>query len=348
MKQVGATSIWGFRRLKRWLGRRALAKSPPRPTRGPVDHVVILDGTLSSLVSGRETNAGLTYKLLCENASASNLSLMYEAGLQWQSWGQAWKVATGTGINRQIRRAYGFIASSYRPGDRIFLLGFSRGAFAVRSLAGVIDQVGLLRRDAATTRNIRDVYRHYQNAPNSEAARAFAGLYCHESTPVEMVGVWDTVKALGLHWPLIWRLFEPHHRFHNPRLGRSIRHGYQALALDETRKAFEPVLWVTDADTSARVEQIWFRGSHGDIGGQLGGFTAARPLSNIPLVWMLGKAETCALPLPMGWRARFPCDDTAPSVGTWRRWGKFFFHRRRRKIGLDASERIFSQIRPGG
>lgn len=331
-----------FRRLKRWIGGRIQSQSPPRPVRGRVDHVVILDGTLSTLTPGCETNAGLTYKLLCESAPSASLSLLYEAGLQWQSWGQSWHVATGVGINRQIRRAYSFIASRYRPGDRIFLFGYSRGAFAVRSLAGVIDQVGLLRREEATERNIRDVYRHYQLDPGSNAARAFAQAYCHADVPVEMVGVWDTVKALGLRWPLVWRLFEPRHRFHSLHLGRTIRHGYHALAMNETRMAFQPVLWQTDTRHNGRVQQLWFRGAHADIGGQLGGYEAARPLANIPLVWMLGRAEACALPLPMGWRARFPCDAAAPSVGTVKGWGKMFIDRRKRRIGGDASEAVFA------
>ncbi|HHL22458.1 MAG TPA: DUF2235 domain-containing protein [Aliiroseovarius sp.] len=332
-----------FGKLAKWLKRPGTrAESPaPRPSRGPVDHVVILDGTMSSLEPGCESNAGLTYKLLCEMAPSVRLSLMYEAGVQFDNWGQGWHVATGVGINRQIRRAYGFIASRYRPGDRIFLFGYSRGAFAVRSLAGAIDQVGLLTRRHATPRHIRDVYRHYQSDPNSPAARAFARAHCHEETPVEMIGVWDTVKALGLTWPVVWRLFEPRHRFHNTQLGDSVRHGFHALAMDETREAFAPVLWRTNAQNKGRVEQMWFGGAHGDVGGQLGGFEAARPLSNIPLVWMLGRAEYCGLALPMGWRARFPCDANAPSVGTWRGWGKLFLHRKPRVIGRDASEGIF-------
>ena len=332
-----------FGKLRNWLkrpGTRA-SRPAPRPERGPVDHVVILDGTMSSLEPGCESNAGLTYKLLCEMAPSVRLSLMYEAGVQFDNWGQGWHVATGVGINRQIRRAYGFIASRYRPGDRIFLFGYSRGAFAVRSLAGVIDRVGLLTRHYATPRHIREVYRHYQNDPDSHAARAFAAAHCHAETPIEMIGVWDTVKALGLCWPVVWRLFEPRHRFHNTQLSESVRHGFHALAMDETREAFAPVLWRTNAHNKRRVVQMWFGGAHGDVGGQLGGFEAARPLSNIPLVWMLGRAEYCGLALPMGWRARFPCDANAPSVGTWRGWGKLFLHRKPRVIGRDASEEIF-------
>ncbi len=86
------------------------------------------------------------------------------------------------------------------------------------------------------------------------------------------------------------------------------------------------------------LEQVWFRGTHGDVGGHLGGFEPARPLANIPLVWMLEKAEGCGIELPEGWRERFEQDPEAPSIGTLRGWGKMFFWRKRRLIGADPSE----------
>jgi uncharacterized protein (DUF2235 family) len=331
-----------FERISHWLGaRRVRAHSPePGPRRGQVDHVVILDGTMSKLDPGMETNAGLTYRLLFESGPSSRLSLFYESGIQWDSWRRSSDVIRGRGINRQIRRAYGFLATRYRPGDRIFLFGYSRGAFAVRSLAGIIDQVGLLRREHATERNVLQAYRHYQARVPHDAARTFSRLYCHPSIEIEMVGVWDTVKALGLRLPLLWRLSEQEHDFHNHHLGPAIRRGYHALALHETRVAFAPVLWTCPPDWQGNVEQVWFRGAHGDVGGQLGGFAPARPLANIPLVWMLERAQVCGLPLPENWRDRFPCDPYAPMLGTMRGLGKLFVLRAGRKVGSDRSEAI--------
>ena len=130
-----------------------------------------------------------------------------------------------------------------------------------------------------------------------------------------MVGVWDTVKALGIPFPLLWRLAPKPTDFHNHALGDATRNGFQALALDETRTAFRPILWDTRPGWPGRLEQAWFRGAHGDVGGQIGDFQAARPLANIPLVWMLDNAERCGLPLPPDWRSRIPCDAAAPSLG---------------------------------
>ncbi|MCD2359231.1 DUF2235 domain-containing protein [Sulfitobacter mediterraneus] len=312
------------------------------PRRGNVTHVIILDGTMSSLDPDDQTNAGRAYTLLRE--MGSEISIYYEPGLQWRDWRSAVDVAMGRGINRQIKRAYGYLASRFRPGDRIYMLGYSRGAYAVRSLAGIMDQVGLLRADCATERNIRDAYRHYENNPAGAAARAFADVHCHERVEIEAIGVWDTVKSLGINAPVLWRLTEPRHAFHNHDLGGTIRNGFQALAFHESRLAFAPVLWETHPGFEGHVEQVWFRGTHGDVGGQLGGYEAARPLANIPLVWLLARIEETGLPMPAGWKLRFEQDIDAPSAGKWRGYGKMFMSRRKRKVGADPSERLHETL----
>lgn len=331
-------------RLVHWLQDR-FGRGMPQvapPVRGPTTHVIILDGTMSTLDEGRSTNAGRTYKLLSE--VGQGVSVYYEPGLQWSHWRRAGDVLMGRGINRQIRRAYGYLASRYKPGDRIFMFGFSRGAYAVRSLAGVIDRVGLLRPENATERNIAQIYRHYECAPDSDAAQTYARLHCHTRIDIEMIGVWDTVKSLGLNVPVLWRLTAPRHAFHNHALGPSVKRGYHALARHETRVAYAPVMWECDPGWPGDVQQMWFRGAHSDVGGHVGDFPAARPLSNIPLVWMLEKAQAAGLQLPDGWQARYPQDAQAPAQGTWRGFGKWFVTRKPRKVGLDPSERIHPSV----
>ncbi len=336
------------RQIRKWLAARFGLARPvvPRPGRDTTIHVIVLDGTMSSLAPGDETNAGLAMKLLKE--MGREVSVYYEPGLQWSHWRHCGDVLFGRGINRQIRRAYGYLASRWRPGDQIFLFGYSRGAYAARSLAGMIDMVGLLRPRYATERNIRQLYRHYECTPDSAAARAFSAKHCHEQVVIEMIGAWDTVKSLGINAPVFWRLSEARHAFHNHHLGPSVKRGYHALARNETRVAYAPVMWESDPNWDGELIQMWFRGSHGDVGGNLGGFHAARPLSNIPFVWMMERAQAVGLPLPERWEARYRRDATAPSVGTWRGYAGIFPTRLARPVGLDPSERVHPSVSARG
>ena len=303
---------------------------------------------MSSLKKGSETHAGQLYKLLQEASGVAsrgaNLTIYYEPGIQWKDWGETLDVMEGRGINRQIRRAYGVLASRYRAGDRIVLAGYSRGAYAVRSLAGVIDLVGLVHTDFATERNIQLAYRHYRRGGRGKSVEAFRRRFCHDDVIIEAVAAWDTVKALGQRLPLFWRWSKVDHAFHNHALGKSVRHGFHALALDERREAYAPVLWTSPPGWNGQMEQVWFRGTHGDIGGQISGFEPARPLANISLVWMLEKLEQCDIPLPKDWAARFPTDPNAPSSGKWRGWSKLFFARKARVVGRDPSEKIHPSV----
>lgn len=302
--------------------------------------IVILDGTMSSLRPGCETNAGLAWRLLSESAHLHRHAVYYEAGVQWHRWADLRDVIEGRGLNRQIKRAYGWLASRYRPGDRIFLLGFSRGGYAVRSLSGVIEKIGLLRPECATERNVHAAYRYFRTVPDSYGAQSFGRLHCHPETPIEMIGAWDCVRSVGLPWPIDeWATMA--HRFHTASPAQGVQRAIQALARDETREAFRPLLWRPGPDWPGTCEQVWFPGTHGDVGGHFGRRRGwPRGLSNAPLVWVLSHAEEAGLGLPSGWRARFPCDPAAPSIGQDRGLGLLMRDRRPRDVGSHGSERI--------
>jgi len=317
--------------------------------RAPVDHVVLLDGTLGSLRSDRLTSIGIIYRFL--RRAAPKASVYYGRGLQWREWHDTSDVWFGWGVNRQILRAYGWLAMRYHPGDRIFLIGYSRGAFAARSLAGMIERVGLLRAEAAIERNTQMAWRHYEGATPAPILHGFRDGLCHPSVRLEMVGAFDTVSALGVRLPFFWIWNERRAQFHDHLLGQSVHHGYQALALDETRSVLEPLIWDSEGTGASRIEQVWFRGCHGDIGGQLGHYEDSRPLANIPLVWMLEKAEALGLSLPPDWQDDFPRDANAASVGSWRGWGKYSLLRAPRVVGRDPSESLHESVPlapPGG
>lgn len=308
---------------------------------------------MSSLTPGFETNIGLSYRLLSELNHDPNLTVYYEPGIQWRGWRRMHEVIAGIGINRQIRRAYLFLARNYQPGDKVFLLGFSRGAYAVRSLAGLIDRMGLLRPAQISEESLARVYELYREDPHSAAAKSLKETLCRPEAPITFIGVFDTVRALGVRWPILWRFTGVAHPYHDHTLGASTAIGRQALALHETRDAYTPVLWDVPetrlcehaGSGSCDIVQMWFRGTHGDVGGQLSGRMASRPLSNIPLTWMLGEAEAAGLPLPQGWRVRFAVDPLAPSVGAFAGWSKIFLDRSRRAVGEDPSEVIHPSAR---
>lgn len=314
---------------------------PPRPTR---THVFIIDGTLSQLADGYETNAGLLYKLLREVGPRVEQTFAYDPGVQGQGSRKWLEVAAGLGINRSIEHGYAVLASRYEPGDRIMLFGFSRGAYAVRSLAGFISNIGLLKRRHATHRRVVRAFRYYEADYPTEFSRQFSEKFCHEHVPIEMIGVWDTVGALGLPYPILSRIAPMATEFHNHQLGRNIRHAFHALALDETRTAFRPILWEADRGWRGVLEQVWFSGAHADIGGQVGRFSAARPLSNIPLRWMLDKAVACGLRLPPDWQARFPTDPLAPMVGDRRNTGRLFILRQSRMVEEADGHRLHPSV----
>lgn len=311
----------------------------------PRNLVFVCDGTLSSIAAGEETNAGLLYRLLEELGPTEAQQIGYDPGIQGtgvQKWIAA---ASGMGLNLSIRRGYAFLARHYRPGDRIYLFGYSRGGYAVRSLAGMIGAVGLLRRKYTTDRYVRLAFRFYEVGSRSMARQQFSAHRCLTEVPIEMVGVWDTVKSLGLPYPLLNRLAPMATEFHDDQLGPHILHGYQALAIDEDRTSYEPLLWRASPDWEGRLEQAWFPGAHGDVGGEVRAMPDARPLANIALNWMLRRAARHGLVLPEGWERRFDEDPGAPMMGSRRGIARLFLLRSPRRTGGGDGETVHLSIR---
>ena len=307
----------------------------------PRTHVFLIDGTLSRLNDGEETNVGLVYKLLQE---VPDITVGYDAGVQGRGplkWGN---VLTGRGINRSIRQGYEALARGYRPGDKIFLFGFSRGAYGVRSIAGMIAKVGLLKPEHVRKKHIRKAFRIYESCDSEKKAAKFKRKFCHKTIEIEMIGVWDTVKALGLHFPILAYISPMATEFHNHDLSPIIQNAFQALAADENRRAFAPIPWKCQPRWPGRLEQAWFAGAHSDVGGFVFEKPEARALSNIPLRWMLSRAVMCGLPLPDGWQARFPIDPFAPFEGPYAGTSKLFLFRRPRQFGSPRVDYLHESL----
>ena len=203
--------------------------------------------------------------------------------------------ATGTGISENILQAYRYIIKSYEPGDELYFFGFSRGAFTVRSLAGLIRNSGLLRPENIDL--VEAAYHLYQSRkpehqPREVEASLFRKTYAvAETTKIKFIGVWDTVGALGN--PLLLNgILSKRNRFHDTDLSTRIENAFHALAIDEKRKNFEATLWHQQKEAKEQtLEQVWFAGVHSDVGG---GYPESG-LSDSALKWMVAKAEGCNL-----------------------------------------------------
>lgn len=336
------TRLNNFVRWINWQRKRADSPrvAPPQFRRPARTHVIVIDGTMCSRDMESPSNAALAADLL--ESLGSRVSVHYEAGLQYSDLRSGLAIVTGYGLDLQIRLAYGALASRYREGDKIFLFGYSRGAFAVRSLAGMIGRIGLLRPKHATPRMVRVLWELYENDPFGESARRFAKKYCHPRTDVEMIGAWDTVRALGAPLPFLKGLRR--YDFHDHEPGPHIKACYHALALHETRSTFAPLKWTPSTPQVSPLEQVWFAGNHGDVGGNIASSRESRLLSNIPFVWMLEKAEARGLALPLDWKSAFPRDIHAPSAGEPLLWTRLFASRRTRRPELGANEWVHSSV----
>ncbi|MBI3568914.1 MAG: DUF2235 domain-containing protein [Gemmatimonadetes bacterium] len=203
--------------------------------------------------------------------------------------------AFGDGVERNVRDLYRSILYNYADGDELFLFGFSRGAFTVRTLAGFLNAVGLLEKQDDYW--LPEVYGCYQNGakPGSAAwQQAFHGVRGQSRFPtIRFIGVWDTVGALGAPGALGQLLNRNKYQYHDISLNDHIVSAAQALAIEERRKPFAPSVWERPAGWKGTLQQAWFPGVHSDVGG---GYTPDG-LANEALHWIVecAKAEGLAV-----------------------------------------------------
>ena len=209
-------------------------------------------------------------------------------------WSKVEGLAFGAGFKANVLDAYRYLMETYNDGDRVFLIGFSRGAYTVRALAGLLDGYGLLRR--GNEGHLPYAWRLYRNQHNVrtrntinplvDAAAAFKETFSHNDFKINFVGVWDTVSSVGwIYSPL--RLF-------NVAQNQTIQVGRQAVSIDEHRCFYQDNLW-GDSLPGQDIQQVWFAGVHSDIGGSYPQATSG--LSNITLQWMLLQAHNAGIRL---------------------------------------------------
>ncbi|BAY14322.1 hypothetical protein NIES21_00790 [Anabaenopsis circularis NIES-21] len=225
--------------------------------------------------------------------------------------------ATGLGIDRNIEDGYRFLVLNYVPGDEIYLFGFSRGAYTVRSLAGMIYCSGLLDRPHITkAHEAYELYRNRNVKPKDKEAVNYRKTY-GERVPITLIGCFDTVGALGIPGLAVFKKFHDQlnqrYRFHDTTLNKDIQNAIHAMAIDEIREIFDvtPMKAHPEA-TNQRVIQKWFPGEHGCVGG---GTEEHSGLSDAALQWMIDSVGDLGLGLdfdtsviPTGINPNYECE----------------------------------------
>jgi uncharacterized protein (DUF2235 family) len=283
--------------------------------------VICSDGTGNSAVKDRGTNVFKIFESIDLNGNRYNPKLdpqvpIYDDGVGTEDFRpiKIFAGITGWGLSRNVKQLYKELCRIYDPGDKIFLFGFSRGAFTVRTLAGFIVKCGIIDAQKQPTAEAFDdcvnrAYKAYRSCyrtvlmqllrgeASAAATDEFKGRFCHgQQTRIHFIGVWDTVDAVGLPFhvsdlinALIYRF-----KFPNQRLSEQVDHAYHALAVDDDRHSFHPLLWDQRASNSGKlqkIEQVWFAGAHSNVGG---GYPK-QGLSLTAMHWLMTKAQNAGL-----------------------------------------------------
>lgn len=250
--------------------------------------VLLFDGTWNKRRTG--TNViRMRQAIRSEGPADAGQPCFYDEGVGTKWWNRLSGGAFGRGLSENIQEGYAWLARHHRPGDEIFVFGFSRGAYTARSLVGLIRKCGLV--NAVNERTVADAYALYRDkavAPKDARAVEFRAKYSRE-TRVRFIGVWDTVGALGI--PISQIPFSrDYYQWHDTELSGIVDYAMHAVAVDEHRKDFGVTLWTQSKPENVRVEQRWFAGAHSDVGGGEGG-----TLPNLALRWLQDRAEEAGL-----------------------------------------------------
>lgn len=291
--------------------------------------VICSDGTGNSAIKDRGTNVFKLYEAVDLNGHLTDSTLMpqiafYDDGVGTETF-KPFKVlggAFGWGLSNNVKQLYASLARSYDAGDNIFLFGFSRGAFTVRTLGGFIAACGILDRsryltDADLVEAVDDAYEVYRSkymtgvhryirtlgrklhspsAPPSRFDAKVAGFreaHGVHDAKIAFIGVWDTVDAVGLPFDELAdfiNYFIYPFKFSDLMLSPKVSQGRHAISIDDERHTFHPVMWDESAGAE-RIKQVWFAGVHANVGG---GYPK-QGMSLTALAWMMAEAESAGL-----------------------------------------------------
>jgi uncharacterized protein (DUF2235 family) len=275
---------------------------------------ILLDGTWNDQLDN--TNVWRFKVMLAQrSADGTEQRVFYQPGVGTHWYDRFRGGVFGQGLYENVQAAYQWLLENYDPNDEVYIFGFSRGAYTARSLGGMITKCGLLIPGAPLS--LSQVYALYRlgdklrplyhleflkrNGLHGEAPfnrEEELLLECSTRIPIKVIGVWDTVGALGIPVGLFTGINRRDYGFLHTRLSNIYERTYQALAIDEHRREYDATLWtrfvpkVPDAPHPEQiVEQRWFVGAHSNVGG---GYPSD-PLALLSLDWMRSKATAAGL-----------------------------------------------------
>lgn len=279
--------------------------------------VICCDGT------GNELNTTMSnvlkfYRIL---EKTPEQRVLYTPGIGTLNQDNAWQrlrqkvrsvfgVATGYGLDDDVLEAYDFLCQHWERGDRIYLLGFSRGAYTVRVVAALVETIGILPPDQ---RNLAGYgLTAYKKASGDkpeplasaelQTAWLFGNVAGGRPARIEFIGVWDTVASIIV--PRGDRLIPSLQTLRFTRTNAAVKTFRQAISIDERRRMFRLNRWTSpqsyrpdpydkSSETPQDILQVWFAGVHADVGG--GYPESASGLAKYPLGWMLDEAQATGL-----------------------------------------------------
>lgn len=320
--------------------------------------VVCLDGTGNQLKARGNTNVVTLYEMLDLGDPTAQIAY-YDPGVGTFAAAGAWTLparklsrllglAFGAGLKENLAEAYTYLMHHYEPGDRIYLFGFSRGAYTARALAGLLKAVGLLRPGSENLVPYAiSVYAKNRTWTDDDwrQLHQFAHAFSrrvdeHTGIPVHFMGIWDSVKAAGLlRWNLRW-LFTRR----IPNVGR-VRH---AVSIDEKRRPYEEYLVLPPEKPGAPgplIEEAWFAGVHSDVGGT---FDDDPKLPTVALKWIVDGALDADLLLRKNAYGKHLTLDAGHALGTVHRmgavWALLTYRPRRVPAGAHVHESVRLRI----
>ncbi|MDX2506429.1 MAG: DUF2235 domain-containing protein [Gammaproteobacteria bacterium] len=270
--------------------------------------ILLSDGTGNGSAKKNKTNVWRLYDAL--DLHNDQQIAMYDDGVgsKESTFYKAMGGAFGYGLQRNVIELYKYLCRNYRTAeqngdkdDKIYLFGFSRGAFTVRVLAGFITFAGLytdFEDEEDLHKQARINYGCYRyRYKHGYLTRFFKKVFDEQDKlkstvkpVIEFIGVWDTVDAYVFpmdEFAQLWDLLIYPIRFPDSKLNKKILHACHAVSIDDERHTFHPVMWDESGGSGGRIKQVWFPGVHTDVGG---GYSR-RSLSLITLDWMITQVE---------------------------------------------------------